>query len=220
MPMRALPRLLCALAFALTALGLGGQAFAAHRAAPHHAAPPAASGAEDMSLGNPNAKVTVIEYASVACPVCGHWYREVFPAFKAKYIDTGKVRFVTREMLVGDDTEVAIASTGFLMARCAGRDKYFKVTDAIYTQQAQVYQQPRQTLLGIAKSVGLSEAQFNACVSDQTALAALNARVETYATHYFIQSTPTFVINGKVMEAGYHTLPELDAVIAAAQSAK
>jgi protein-disulfide isomerase len=212
--MRSLYRLI--LALALAAFGFGSQAMAATHHAVHHPAPVAAvSGSEDMSLGNPNAKVTVIEYASVACPVCGHWYREVFPAFKTKYIDSGKVRFITREMLVGDETEVAIASSGFLLARCAGPANYFKVTDAIYKNQAQVYQHPRDVLLGIAKSVGLSEPQFNACISDQAAIAALNGRVDTYANHYFIQSTPTFVINSKAMEAGYHTLPELDAVIAA-----
>ncbi len=208
-------RLLCAMAIALTALGVLGQARAARHADAHHATPSAASGSEDESLGNPKAKVTVIEYASVACPVCGRWYREVFPAFKAKYIDSGKVRLITREMLVGDDAEVAIASTGFLLARCAGPGNYFKVTDAIYRNQAQVYEHPRESFLGIAKSVGLSEAKFDACVSDQAAQAALNARVETYTEHYFIQSTPTFVVNGKAMEAGYHTLAELDAAIAA-----
>ena len=61
---------------------------------------------DDMSLGNPNAKVQVTEYASVACPVCGRWYKEVWPAFKAKYVDTGKVHFTYREMLVGGDQEV------------------------------------------------------------------------------------------------------------------
>jgi len=218
--MRPLFRSLCALTFALTAFGFGGQALAATHHAVHHPAPAAASGDQDMSLGSPDAKVTVIEYASVACPVCGHWYREVFPAFKTKYIDSGKVRFTTREMLVGDDTEVAIASAGFLLARCAGPANYFKVTDAIYRGQAQVYDHPHEALVGIAKSVGITEPQFNACVSNQTAIAALNARVDTYANHYFIQSTPTFVINGKAMEAGYHTLPEIDAAIAAASGGK
>jgi len=210
-------RLLCLLTIGLAAFSLAGATSAgAHHAAAHRPATVSATASgEDMALGSPNAKITVIEYASVACPVCGHWYREVFPAFKAKYIDTGKVRFITREMLVGDDTEVAIASAGFLLARCAGPANYFKVTDAIYKDQAQVYAHPHDTLVGIAKTVGLNEQQFDACVSDQAAITALNGRVDTYANHYFIQSTPTFVINSHAMEAGFHTLPELDAAIAA-----
>src|ERR1700744_5268888 len=92
--------------------------------------------ADDMSLGNPNAKVTVIEYASVACPHCARFNNDVFPAFKAKYIDTGKIHYVFREMLVGGDAEMQMAAAGFLMARCAGKDKYFSVVDAIFHGQA------------------------------------------------------------------------------------
>src|SRR5207302_910867 len=67
---------------------------------------------DDMTLGKANAPVTVIEYASVACPICGKWYRDNWDQFKAKYIDTGKVRYVFREMLVGDSTEESIAAAG------------------------------------------------------------------------------------------------------------
>src|SRR5690242_6120560 len=74
----------------------------------------------DMSLGNAQAKVTVVEYASVGCPVCAKWQAEVYPAFKAKYIDTGKVHYIFREMLVGEGPEIAVAANGFQVARCAG----------------------------------------------------------------------------------------------------
>jgi len=172
---------------------------------------------DDMSQGNPAAKVTVIEYASVACPICGHWYREVYPAFKAKYIDTGRIHFVSREMLVGNDTEVAAAAAGFLLARCAGKDKYFAVTDAIYKDQTALYADPRGTLLNIAKSMGMSEPQFDTCINDQAAMLALNNRVEGYAKNDNVNSTPTFVINGKALQPGYHPLDEFDAAIADAQ---
>ena len=175
---------------------------------------------DDMSMGDPKAKVTVVEYASVACPICGRWYKEVWPAFKAKYVDTGKIHYVTREMLVGDDSEVSLAAAGFLLARCAGKDKYFTVTDAIYKSQPGVYDAPRETLLGIARSVGMDEARFNACISDKAALSALNNRVDSYVKKNHVNATPTFVINGKAMKAGYHSLAELDAAIDAAQNAK
>ena len=169
-----------------------------------------------MDLGNPNAKVTVVEYASVGCPVCGKWYREVWPAFKAKYVDTGKAHYVFKEMLVGGGAEVAVAEAGFLMARCAGKDKYFAITDAIFKDQEQAFNDPRETLENIAKSTGMTEDQFNKCVTDEAAIKALQDRVERHNRDDHVNSTPTFVINGKALEPGYHTLDEIDAAIKAA----
>ena len=171
---------------------------------------------DDMSLGNPNAKVQVIEYASVGCPVCDKWQLEVWPAFKAKYVDTGKVHYTFREMLVGGGPEVTVAASGFLLARCAGKDKYFSVVDEIFTNQQQAFADPRGTLETIAKSMGMTEDQFNKCVSDEKAIQALNDRVERNAKNNHVDSTPTFVINGHMLTPGYHTLAEMDAAIKAA----
>lgn len=179
-------------------------------------AKPASALPDDMSLGKASAPVTFVEYASVACPVCGKWYRDNFAAFKAKYIDTGKAHYIAREMLVGDSTEESVAAAGFLLARCVGKDKYFAVTDAIYKNQTDVYADPRGGLLRIAQSMGMNEAQFDSCVKNEAALQALNKRVQTYATRDNVNSTPTFVINGKSMEPGYHSMAEIDAAIAAA----
>ena len=171
---------------------------------------------DDMGLGNAQAKVTVVEYASVGCPVCARWQKEVYPAFKAKYIDTGKIHYVFREMLVGQGPELQVAASGFLLARCAGKDKYFAVNDAIFKSQEQAFQAPRETLTEIAKSVGMTDDSFNKCVNDEKALQALNDRVERHTRNDHVNSTPTFVINGKAMEPGYHSLEEIDAAIKAA----
>ncbi|MET3663746.1 DsbA family protein [Caulobacter sp. 1776] len=171
---------------------------------------------DDMDLGAKDAKVTVVEYASVGCPICAKWQKEVFPAFKAKYVDTGKVHYVFREMLVGGQEEVTVASAGFLVARCAGKDKYFAVNDAIFASQPGVFYSPRETLSDIAKSVGMSDEQFNKCVSDEAAITALNKRVENNAKAHGIDATPTFEINGRKMEPGYHSLAEIDAAIESA----
>ncbi|HEX3886222.1 MAG TPA: DsbA family protein [Phenylobacterium sp.] len=171
---------------------------------------------DDMDQGNPKAKVTVVEYASVGCPVCAKWQKEVYPAFKAKYIDTNKIHYVFREMLVGQGPEIAVASAGFLLARCAGKDKYFAVTDAIFNSQEQAFEAPRETLLNVAKSVGMSDDAFNKCITDDKAMQALNDRVEHHNRDDHVNSTPTFVINGKSLEPGYHTLDEIDAAIKAA----
>ena len=171
---------------------------------------------DDMELGNASSKITVAEYASVGCPVCGKWDREVYPAFKAKYIDTGKIHYVFREMLVGGGAEVAVAASGFLVARCAGKDKYFAVNEAIFKNQEQAFSAPRETLLDIAKSVGMTEDGFNKCINDEKAIQALNDRVERHSRNDHVNSTPTFIINGKAMEPGYHSLEEMDAAIKAA----
>jgi protein-disulfide isomerase len=171
---------------------------------------------DDMALGNAAAKVTVVEYASVGCPVCAKWQREVYPAFKAKYIDSNKIHYVFREMLVGGGPEITVAASGFLVARCAGKDKYFAVNDAIFKDQEQAFEAPRETLLNVAKSVGMTEDGFNKCINDEAAIKALNDRVERHTRDDHINSTPTFVINGKALEPGFRSLDEIDAAIKAA----
>jgi protein-disulfide isomerase len=174
--------------------------------------------ADDMTMGSPTAKVTVIEYASVACPHCAAFNNDVFPAFKAKYIDTGKVRYVAREALTGDP---AIAAAGFLTARCAGKDKYFQVVDALYHAQDEMYRSgdPHGVMLNIAKSAGLTEAQFDSCIRDDAALKALQDRWNRYTTDDKITGTPTYIINGVRYEKGEMSLAQLDAAIAAAKPA-
>jgi protein-disulfide isomerase len=178
-----------------------------------------AATADDMSLGNPNSKVTVVEYASASCSHCARWNNEVFPAFKQKYIDTGKVNYVYREFLT---PPVQVAAASFLLARCAGKDKYFQVIDSVYHSQEEMFTTGdfRGVLLRVGQSAGLSEEQFNACVSDEKNLKALNERVEKYARDAKITGTPTFVVNGKKVngeDGGEASLAQLDAAIAEAE---
>ena len=121
---------------------------------------------------------------------------------------------------VGDATEQSMAAAGFLLARCAGRDKYFKITDAIFQNQNDIYNDPRGGLLKIAQANGLDEKKFTDCVNDANALQALNARVQNYVSNDHVDATPTFVVNGVAMEPGYHSLAEMDAAIAATPAAK
>jgi protein-disulfide isomerase len=150
----------------------------------------------------------------VGCPHCAAFNNDVFPAFKAKYIDTGKVHYVFHEMLVGSGAELSMAAAGFLLARCAGKDKYFPVVDQIFHEQTAMFQSGdiRTPLLRIAQSTGMSEQQFVACVGDQTALKALNDRVEQ-AGKAGIDETPTFIINGDKL-LGEQTLAQLDKAVA------
>ena len=165
-----------------------------------------------MTMGSANAKVTMIEYASVTCPHCARFNEDVFPAFKAKYIDTGKVRYEFREFLTPPQQ---VAAAGFLLARCAGKDKYFSVVDAIFRSQNEMFSSGdvRGVLLRIGRSSGLTDEKSLACIGDEKQLAALNDRFEKAINVDKIDGTPSFVINGKKLESGEKTLAQLDAEI-------
>jgi protein-disulfide isomerase len=177
---------------------------------------PAARAADDMSLGAPAAPVTVIEYASLGCPHCGTWSREVFPEFKRRFVDTGKVRFVLREVLFGDQN---VAAAGFLTARCAGRAKYFQVVEGLFAAQLreQADGDDLPSLLKVAGEAGLSQAQVSACLGDAAALAALEARADANVRDDHVNGTPTFDIAGKRIE-GEASLAALTAAIADANA--
>jgi protein-disulfide isomerase len=181
-------------------------------------APAGGAVADTMDMGNPQAKVTVDEFASLGCPICAKWNNEVFPAFKAKYIDTGKVHYVFHEFLTGDQV---VAANGFLLARCAGKDKYFQVIDAVFHQEQpyleneQAGAAKRDAFVKIAESLGMTDAQFESCVSDDNAITALTNRSNAAQQKYNIDSTPTFLINGKAI-SGFQDLPSMDKAIAGA----
>jgi protein-disulfide isomerase len=177
------------------------------------------AGPDDMSLGNPAAKVTVMEFASLGCPICAKWNNDVFQSFKSKYVDTGKVRYVLKEFATGD---APVAAAGFLLARCAGKDKYFQVVDAVFRQEADLLETDRNAdkrdrLVKVAQSAGIPETQFDSCTSNDDSLKAFNDRVEAAAKQYNIDSTPTFIINGKSL-TGYQDMAALDKAIADAQA--
>jgi len=184
-------------------------------ASPALAGVPADAVNGDMSLGNPKAAVHVVEYASASCPHCAHFDEEVFPAFKAKYIDTGKVQYTLKELL----TEPAeVAAAGFLTARCGGRAKYFTILDQVFRSQAQWRDDGEigRIITEVGVKNGLTEAQVNSCLTDPVALKALNDRVDA-ASNSGIHSTPTLIVNGR--EVAEPTLAGLDAAIAAASKA-
>ncbi|WP_426009766.1 DsbA family protein [Caulobacter sp. DWR2-3-1b2] len=155
----------------------------------------------DMALGDAKAKVQVVEYASLSCTHCARWNNEVFPVLKARFIDTGKVRYVFREFLT---EPFQFAAAGYLLARRVGPARYFQVLDAVFHQQDAIYKSEDLWggLLKIGKSFGLTEAQFTAALQDKAALAAINGRVEKAAERDQVQVTPTFFVNGQRFEGG------------------
>ncbi len=165
--------------------------------------------APEAHLGNLKAAVTVVEYASDTCPHCARFAAEVFPAFKKKYVDTGKVLYVFREFPT-DPANLSVA--GFLVARCAGEAHYFDVLSALFQAQTTA-KTGLEFLMAGAKAGGLSEDQVKACLTEEDAFKALSERVQHAVDVEKIDGTPTFLINGKKMSAGEKTLQDFDAAL-------
>lgn len=163
----------------------------------------------DRVLGRVDAPVTVVEYASFTCPHCADWHNAVLPAFKARFIDTGQVRLVFRD-LPTDPVQVAATAAG--IARCAEPDKFYAVASSLMAGQAQLrasYQVAPWYDAAVAAS-GRTQAEIETCLADPSTVATLRAGVET-ATEAGVQSTPSFFVNGKAVPD--RTLEGLSAVI-------
>jgi protein-disulfide isomerase len=150
---------------------------------------------KDIWLGSDKAPVTVIEYASMTCPHCAHFEETTFPELKKRYIDTGKVRYTLRSFPLD-----ALAAAGFIVARCAGDDKYMPMVEALFAKQADwIVKEPIPPMKQIAKQFGLTEDAFDKCLSNQQALDDIQAVRDRAVAKLGVNSTPTFFVNGKKM---------------------
>ncbi|WP_421361966.1 DsbA family protein [Agrobacterium rosae] len=148
----------------------------------------------DRGLGDVNAPVKIVEYMSMTCPHCAHFHNTTFDEIKKKYIDTGKVYFVIREFPF--DPRAAAA---FMLARCAPEQQYYPFVSMLFKQQQSwaTAQDARAALLQMSKMAGFSQETFEACLTNQKLLDDVNATMQRGATEFGVNSTPTFIINGK-----------------------
>jgi protein-disulfide isomerase len=163
----------------------------------------------DLALGAKDAPVTIVEYASMTCAHCAAFYATAFQDLKAKYIDTGKVRFVLREFPLDP-----LATAGFMLARCAGDDKRNAVVDLLFAQQKNWMSssKPVEALASLLKQTGMSQKSFDACLNDQNLLEKVMKVHDRAADKFGVTATPTFFINGK-RQRGEITPAELDKLI-------
>lgn len=154
------------------------------------------SGIPEMTLGSPDAKVEVIEYASFTCPHCAHWHATVWPELKKNYIDTGKIRFTLREVYFD-----RFGLWAAMVARCGGEMKYFGIVDMVFdTQKDWAQGDPSQiadNLRKIGRTAGITDDQMNACLNDGDMAQKLVALYQKNATADEITGTPSFIIDGK-----------------------
>ncbi len=163
----------------------------------------------EQALGDPNAPVTIIEYASLTCPHCAHFHNDVLPDLKERYIATGKVRLVFRDFPLDERALMAAA-----LAHCAGPDRYFGFLDVLF--QTQSGWARADDYLGALKKLGklggMSDEQMDACLADQKLTdGILQTRLDGQNEHQ-VSSTPTLVINGEVYP-GAREIDELSALI-------
>jgi len=149
---------------------------------------------KDMVLGEETAPVTIVEYMSMTCPHCASFHEENFKPLKEKYIDSGKVRFILREFPFDPRAAAAI-----MLARCAPEPQFFPMVDVLFKQQGTWATAPdgREALLQIARLAGFTQESFEACLTNQKLLDDVNAVRTKAADQFGVQSTPTFIINGK-----------------------
>lgn len=166
--------------------------------------------AGDHAIGSVDAPITLVEYASVTCPHCANWTSTVFPDIQAKYINSGKVRYVFREFPTSD-----LSNPGHLLTNCVPDEKFFDVLHLQFKNMKQINYtgNVRGEFLKIAKSAGLSETEFEACFTDTAEIDRLN-NVMIKGQNMGVGGTPTFFINGKKAPAGTYEIDGFDKLFA------
>lgn len=151
---------------------------------------------KEMVLGNPNASVTVIEYASLGCSHCANFHANTYPQVKKDYIDTGKIKFIYRDFPLGTP---ALAAS--MIARCSGSAKYFGMVDIFYKSQKQwgSADNPLEALKKISRFGGVTSADVDACLQNQELLNFIQNTAREGGEKYKINSTPSFVIDGETV---------------------
>ena len=151
----------------------------------------------EMALGNPDAAVTITEFASFTCPHCAAFHANVWPQIKAAYVDTGLVRFVYREVYFD-----AHGLWAALVARCGGEARYFGIVEILYQEQQQWARSGdgnavADALRRIGRRAGLNDDELNACLTDRDMAVAMMEVYRQGMEEFGIRGTPSFVINGE-----------------------
>ena len=170
----------------------------------------AAQALPDIVQGKADAPATIVEYASLTCSHCAAFHKDVWPALKAKYVDTGKAKFVLREFPLDP-----LSSAAFMLARCAGPGKRDAVVDRLFDRQAE-WAFAANALAKLKDEMlasGVSGADFDACLKNQTLLNQVSAVRNKAHEALGVDSTPTFFVAGRRL-AGERKLAEFDELLA------
>ena len=163
----------------------------------------------DMVLGAEDAPVTIVEYASMTCPHCRDFHVNTFEDLRAKYVDSGQVRFIFREFPL--DIRAVLGS---MLARCAPPEQFFDIVQVLFERQADwaPVEDPVLATYNLVSQAGFSEESFQACIRDQELYAKI-VQVQEGGQRFGVDATPTFFVNGEQVRGG-RSLEEFDEIIA------
>ncbi|WP_270732535.1 DsbA family protein [Shimia sp. Alg240-R146] len=168
------------------------------------------SGVVEMVMGADDAKVTIVEYASFTCPHCASFHSQVLKPLKAEFVDTGKVKFIFRDVYF--DRFGLWAS---MVARCGGQEKFFGIADILMSTQAEWSRAGDPTAIAGAlrktgRLAGLDDDTLQACLQDEDKAKALVGWYQENAAADDVSATPTLIIDGeKYSNMSYAALKEL-----------
>jgi protein-disulfide isomerase len=161
---------------------------------------------DDRILGNPDAPITIVEYASLTCPHCAHFTNDVLPELKKKWIDTGKAKLVLRDYPLDEP-----ALRAAMIARCAPPDRYYAFVDTFFGSQEKwvTARDYRDALARLVKLGGMSREEFDQCLKNTTLENKIVEERLIASKELDVNSTPTFFINGTKF-TGAPTVEEFD----------
>jgi len=151
----------------------------------------------EMSIGRADAPVTLHEYASLTCGHCANFHKDTLPQIKKEYVDTGKVRVVFHDFPLD-----GLATGAVMIARCSGPDRFSDLTDMLFQTQAdwRDSDNPLASLIALARFYGLGGEDVNACLNNQELLKFVQNSQKSSSDAYNIKSTPSFVLDGVLIE--------------------
>ena len=154
---------------------------------------------DDFIIGNNNAPITIIEYASMSCNHCANFHNNTLPDLKKEYIDTGKVKFVFRDFPYNYP-----ALLGSMVMRCIPSEVRYDYMNALYKlQNMWVVKEnaiTRQELYKIMQTGGMTKENFDICLSNVDLENKILQEVIAAQSEFNIRSTPSFLINGDLLE--------------------
>jgi protein-disulfide isomerase len=165
-----------------------------------------ALGKDDRILGNPDAPITIVEYASLTCPHCAHFTNDVLPELKKKWIDTGKAKLILRDYPLDEP-----ALRAAMIARCAPPDRYYAFVDTFFGSQEKwvTARDYRDALARLVKLGGMSREEFDNCLKNTSLENKIVEGRLIASKELDVNSTPTFFINGTKF-TGAPTVEEFD----------
>ena len=172
-------------------------------------APARAQEAGDRVLGKADAPITIIEYASLTCPHCADFSKEIMPELKQRYVETGKAKIVYRDFPLDQ-----MALRASMLARCAPAEKYFAFIDVLFQQQGNwaTAKDPMAALEQLGKLGGVPSDKFKACMGDQGLADSILTERLRGANEFKVEGTPTLFVNGKKIDTP-RTFADFDKIL-------